>query len=298
MSSSETEIVSRSRGRTAYHYAVFRFVPDPIREEFINVALVLTDDRGEYSRLEFNPHTKTRMSQMGAEAFHDRLVDYFERLRSNFDTAGRQTLSPGLTQPTLSRNLLEEWATEHGSLLHMTPIRVFLAENPDEAFDGLYQRYVGGRRPPVVSDAVTESVAPEEERGTLVNSFVSALRHRRNFDSDRILRDQEFLGRTRHHWLDVIVSGNGAGPSFAHALPFRSREEKHLFLHRGAILDAAEDSSPESVKLALYQDPPIERADLLKETSALLFDRGVRLYRTSQLDDAAELFESRLFDSH
>src|SRR5437016_6135928 len=111
MSSSDMRIVENHARRTAYHYAVFRFVPDPIREEFINVALVLTDDGGEYSRLEFNPHTKTRMSQMGAEALHDRLVDYFERLKSNYDTAGRQVLDPALTPPKLSRSVLEEWAT-------------------------------------------------------------------------------------------------------------------------------------------------------------------------------------------
>jgi hypothetical protein len=132
----------------------------------------------------------------------------------------------------------------------------------------------------------------------VVNTFVGSLRRIGNFDINRVQRDQGFRGRQRHHWLDVVVAGNGAGTSFAHALPFRSREVKHLFLHRGAVLDAAEDSQPESVKLALYQDPPIDRADLLKETSALLIDRGVRLFRTSELVEAAELFESRLFDGH
>jgi hypothetical protein len=298
MSSERREAEQRGPG-AAYHYAVFRFMPDPIREEFINVALALTDDQGEYSRLEFNPHTKTRLSQMGAEAYHDRLVEYFERLKANFDTAGHQVLDPALTAPKLSRSVLEEWTTEHGSLLRLTPIRVFLADHPDEAFQELYQRYVGGRRPPSsVVEVGTEMVPPEEERGVVVNDFVSALRRMRNFDVNRVKRDQGFRGRARHHWLDIVVSGNGDGPSFAHVLPFRSREVKHLFLHRGAILDAAEDSHPQSVKLALYQDPPADRTDLLKETSTLLIDRGVQLFRALDIENAAELFEARLIDRH
>jgi hypothetical protein len=137
-----------------------------------------------------------------------------------------------------------------------------------------------------------------EDRGDVVNDFISALRRMRNFDVNRVKRDQGFRGRARHHWLDIVVSGNGEGPSFAHVLPFRSREVKHLFLHRGAILDAAEDSHPESVKLALYQDPPADRTDLLKETSTLLIDRGVQLFRSLDIENAAELFETRLIDRH
>ena len=103
----------------------------------------------------------------------------------------------------------------------------------------------------------TEMIAPEEERGSLVNSFVVALRHRRNFDPD------PHPARSGISWphspplprRDRFRPWRGSVIRSCSSLP-KSRRE-HLFLHPGAILDAAEDSTAQSVKLALYQDPPV-----------------------------------------
>jgi len=146
--------------------------------------------------------------------------------------------------------------------------------------------------------AIDEALAPEEERRAMVGEFVRVLARMKNFDPERVRRDQPFEGLTRHHWLDVVVGGNGDGPSFAHALPFRTRETKHLFLHRGAVLDAADDVGSHSLKLALYDEPPADRTDLLSETNQLLAAHDVRLFRRGELNDAARLFDSRLFDGN
>src|SRR5438046_2824255 len=93
------------RPKGVHYYSVFRFMPDPIREEFINVAVAMTDEAGRYSRLEFNSRIKTRLDHMGAGEYHAGLVSYFQRLKANYDVAGSQVLSPGLTLPALSKEL-------------------------------------------------------------------------------------------------------------------------------------------------------------------------------------------------
>src|SRR5256885_12287297 len=91
-----------------YHYTVLRFVPDPIREEFLNVGLALVDDGGRYSRFGFNTHIERRLGLLGAKRYAGPLVRYLNEFAQGYDVAGVQladafrTKSP-LTPATIGR---------------------------------------------------------------------------------------------------------------------------------------------------------------------------------------------------
>jgi hypothetical protein len=136
---------------------------------------------------------------------------------------------------------------------------------------------------------------PERERRALRVAFLSELRRLPNFSDTRIRVNQRFAGLRAHHWIDVVIIDGGGGPSaLAHGLPFNAVEEREIYVHRGTILDAAIDSAPATIRLALYNDPPAERAPLLDETAAVLRDQSISLVRRQDLQLAARQFDARL----
>ncbi len=287
---SSVEIRQPSVPTTTYYYTVFRFVPDPIREEFINVALAVTDETGQYSRLEFNRRIDARLKILGAEKQGKGVLRFLEDLADQFDVAGRQALMEFVrTKPALEPGLLREWAEGFVTSIRLTPPKVFLADDGERAFDQLYRRLVAKvRQPP------DEKVASEAERGYLRRMFVHALRRLPNFSSERIRIGQPFRGLRAEHWVDVVVVGLQTPIAFAHALPFNAADARDVFLHRGTVLDAASDSPRDGIRLALYEDPPAERDELLNETRIILADVGVQLFRKVDIPLAAHRFEERL----
>jgi hypothetical protein len=274
---------------STFYYTIFRFVPDPIREEFINVALALTDDAGQYSKLEFNHRIEERLKILGAEGQGKGLLRFLEDLADQFDVAGTQALMEFVrTKPALQPSILQEWADAFGTSIRATAPKVFLADDAETAFDELYRRLVARVRQPR-----GEQVPSEAERGQLRRTFVHALRKLPNFSSERIRIGQPFRGIRGEHWVDVVVVGQDLPTSFAHALPFNAADPRDVFLHRGTVLDAASDSR-EGLRLALYDDPPAPRRELLSETGVILADVGVQLIRRSDIPAAAHRFDEQL----
>jgi Protein of unknown function (DUF3037) len=272
------------------YYTVFRFVPDPIREEFINVALAVTDDAGQYSRLDFNHRIEQRLRILGAEKQGPGLLRFLEDLVDQFDVGGAQALMEFVrTKPALQPTVLQSWADAFATSVRLTPPRVFLADNADMAFDQLYRRLVGK-----VRQARGERVPSEAERGQLRRGFIHALRGLPNFSSERVQVGRPFRGLKAEHWIDVVVVGQEMPTAFAHALPFNAADARDIFLHRGTVFDAASDSPQGGIRLALYDDPPAERDMLLTETREILAGVGVELFRKSDTAVAAHRFEENL----
>jgi len=274
------------------YYTVFRFIPDPIREEFINVALAVTDDAGRYSRLEFNHRIEQRLRILGAEKQGQGLLRFLEDLSDQFDIAGQQALMEFVrTKPALGPNILQDWAEAFATSVRLTPPRVFLADDGDKAFEQLYRRLVGRMRQP--RDV---SLPSEAERGQLRSSFIRALRKLENFSTERVRIGQPFRGLRAEHWVDVVVVGEELPTAFAHALPLNAVDARDIFLHRGTILDTASDSAQGGIRLALYDDPPAERNAILNETRTILGEVGVELYRKADIPAAAHRFEENLLE--
>jgi hypothetical protein len=272
-------------------------VPDSIREEFVNVGVIVVDAGGAYSRLKITDELENRLRCVGALRYAHQVESFFGDLAATYDVAGAQLIAELRTHPPLEPRLLADMAGRFASIIRFTPARVFLAADPNEAFDDLYQRHV--RR---VRERVTTTHEPyrepERERRTLRDAFLSELRRQRNFSDSRIRVDQPFAGLRAHHWVDVVIVNGPTGPSaLAHSLPFNALEEKDIYVHRGTILDAAIDSAPNTTRIALYNDPPAGRESLLRETAAIFQDQAIQLFRRPDLQLAAQQFDAKLLSS-
>ena len=63
--------------RNAYHYSIIRFVPNPVREEALNLGVVLIGAEGQFGHYRMLARIKSRMRLL-APRFDPRLVDSFE----------------------------------------------------------------------------------------------------------------------------------------------------------------------------------------------------------------------------
>jgi hypothetical protein len=268
---------------------LIRVLPDPLREEFVNVGLAITDEKAQYARLRFTPRLEGRLRGLGAAHLASGLTDYLGAIQSSYDVAGSQLIEALRTQPTLDSDVLQAWTGEFASLVRLSLPRVFLAPDPDVAFERLYKKLVSPQ-----PSRETNPKLPEIERGRLRRGFVRSLRKLANFSDERIQVNQPFHGKHAEHWLDVVVVGDGAPAAFAHALPMNAASIRDVFLHRGALVEAAQDADPSAIRLGLYSDAPSSRADLLKETQEVLGGAGVQLFREEDLPAAVEMFSEPL----
>lgn len=276
---------------TAYTYSVFRVVPDPVRGEFANIGLVMVDDHGEYSKLIFNYRIQTRVRALGGRRLVQPVLRELGDISSSYDVSGPQSSDSLRLLPSITVEDIRTWATDRGGILRMTAPRVVVADEPDVAFEGIYQRYVRGAADPDSRVRIT----PEAERAQLRDRFIRAISRLQNFDSSRVRVGSAVQGVRAHHWLDVAVVGEQIATAFAHAIPMRSTDDRALFTNRGLVLEAADDWPVGAPKIALYDDPLEERRDLFDETSGLMESAGVRLINPAALADAVRLFEEPLW---
>lgn len=143
---------------------------------------------------------------------------------------------------------------------------MFLARDPDEAFQSVYKRYVRG----VAQVSEGRHLTPEVERSLLRDRFVRALKHLGNFDTDRVRVGTAVQGEKAHHWLDIAIVGHGIPTAFAHAIPLQATDDRLAFMHRGLVLEAAGDMPRQVPKLALYDDPPGQPSRTLRRDADAL----------------------------
>lgn len=134
--------------REVYHYSILRFVPNPVREEALNLGVMLIRDEGGYADYRMLARIKTRI-RVAAPGFDIRLLESFEAdLRSLIGGVGFQRRL-GASQALIVQDLVR-LADTHANQIQFTDPRVYLTEEPDKALDDLFVEFVRPRRTHVV----------------------------------------------------------------------------------------------------------------------------------------------------
>lgn len=251
------------------------------------------DDEASYSKLEFNYRIQSRLAAFGAARLCQPVLDELGAIKAAYDVAGSQLRPELQTQPPVTKQILHEWALERGGIVRLSAPRVFLARDPDEAFQSVYKRYVRG----VAQVSEGRHLTPEVERSLLRDRFVRALKHLGNFDTDRVRVGTAVQGEKAHHWLDIAIVGHGIPTAFAHAIPLQATDDRLAFMHRGLVLEAAGDMPRQVPKLALYDDPPDSRRGLFDETRTLLDAANVEMVSLASQEAAAARFDAALWQA-
>jgi hypothetical protein len=280
------------------YYSLLRFLPDPNRDEPVNVGLFLVDEGGTWARFRIRV-PKTRLDAMGRREDVGAIEHWAETIQEAYETDGDIGFS---RSGRLSVDTLADWAREFGGLLRVTPPRVALNPSLEELWHELFTRYVGRSRRLGANEVRALSVAPPvtgaHETRQLVEGLLETIGHWRAFDATRVVRDQPFPGLRSSHVADVAIM-NGAVTAVAQAIPLVHGSESEIIQTRALLVDAAIDLPTEVTKLAIYDDPPAERVELLEGTRAVLAEIGrnrtVELVPRRTFDALGVRFEGRFF---
>lgn len=279
--------------RVAY-YSILRFVPDPLRDEPINVGLFIVSEDGEWAR--FDVHVpKTRLIAVNRRSDAERIEEWARTLKEQFDVGGLRGLFDD--RGRISRSVLDEWAQSFSASLRVTEPRVAVEQDLDVLWVELFKRLVrvGSRREPAAA-ADRRRIGATTEKREIVRAFVGAAKRWPTFDPTRLHYGKSFEGRKAAHFADLaIVNGHVTG--IMQALPLAAGSAYEVISTRALLLDAAVDLDPDVVKLALYRDPPSDRRDMLAETRSILVDarRSIRLVSTRSFDSLAPQLANTLF---
>jgi hypothetical protein len=125
----------------AFRYAIVRYVPDPVREEQINVGVVVARDDPPYFGARFLRTTQTgRLKRLGPTSD----FRFIRELAAEMSASEGARLIGGPWDLAALEAAVSEWA----NTIQFSTLRTALHERPDLLIDTLYARYVADPRPP------------------------------------------------------------------------------------------------------------------------------------------------------
>ncbi|MBI3970936.1 MAG: DUF3037 domain-containing protein [Chloroflexi bacterium] len=264
-----------------FFYSVVRIVPDPIKDEAINVGVVVTPVEGEGGRMRTHlggpVRSRIRAVQPGYnfEALCWSLQDLESAL--GIDRRIRLGEAPG---PFAGPALLEAVAQRLGNQLQLTEPRRFLAPTIEQAVDRLFSRYVTWRLPRRRRGARLTHAALRDQILQVVVAWESPGVH---VEPGGVL-----AGRKATHPVDIVIS-NGHPRAALFAVPTYRGDDELPYLYRDRIPtivhDAPEDVHVYAVLPDLSEPVEAHERQFAEETRRLLSELPrTHTLEVSQLD--------------
>ena len=145
-----------------YYYAVVRVVPDPIKDEAINIGVVVVDSKRHEGTMQVNQKVRTRIKHLQSNYPFDDLERSIADLR---DALGLDVqLGYGESErPTPTFELLRDIAERLNNQLQLTMPQRYIASSLDDAARRLFKRYVARRLPsPEKEESLTHASLKEK----------------------------------------------------------------------------------------------------------------------------------------
>ncbi len=278
--------------RVAY-YSILRFVPDPLRDEPINVGLFAVSDDGQWARFEAKA-PRTRLAAIRCRDDAERIEEWAASLKERFDLGGHRGLFDD--RGRISREVLDEWSRSFSAALRVTEPRVGVDPDLDTLWSDLFSRLVRTPARERTMVAANRQVTAAAERKQVVQAFVSTAQKWPTFDEGRLRYGLPFRGKKASHYADLAIL-NGHVTGVMQGLPLASGDEREIVSTRAMLIDAAVDLDKAVVKLALYRDPPSHRADLLLQSRSVLREarQGIRVVSTREFPRLESELANTLF---
>lgn len=263
-----------------YSYAVSRFVPDPIRNEPVNIGVIVVDtETGKTDRRFLRNLRSLRPRCPGAD------LKFLESVIRSIRVADM----PGGTAD------LEDLARRHTNSLQFTPPRAVVAPSLEDSLQIAFKAYIG-------EDAVqTKQARPKSPRHLLLQGIDSALSGA-GIVGDAVARRPTFGGRRGRFTPDRSVSAAG-GTVALHAISFeletRTRVVSALRDAKALAVDfedarAKKDDLECTIVVEPPQGGPQEGAESYAQARAHLKDRGCSVIQRSDLVRCAKQIGRRL----
>jgi hypothetical protein len=184
----------------SYRFSVVRYVPDPIRDERINIGVVVViGDAVEARFLQPNQSVRLKRFRGGGDF---RFLRALERRinRAAEDGQLQLDLDSAIWTPSTLRAAVREW----GGVIQFAPLRGGIVREGEPPIDALFERYVVV---PKVASSRQDRQTLRARVGRTLRRVVSEKYPRRD-SSKWVQRDRYVGGRLEDHQFDYVV-GNG-----------------------------------------------------------------------------------------
>ncbi|MNW33494.1 hypothetical protein D3C74_104570 [compost metagenome] len=121
-----------------YKYSVIRYVPDELREEFINIGMIVHSPELQYVDIKFTKNFR-RVTAFDDEIDIDFLKIVLEGIREGLT---RSTISGLSAEELLDINFIEKKTFYYANQIQFSPTVVFSSNNIEHDFEDLFRTYV------------------------------------------------------------------------------------------------------------------------------------------------------------
>lgn len=258
---------------TAYQYAVLQYVPDPVRQESVNVGVVVTAPGSNTAEVRvLKTQDTARLKWLGFK-------DDVGFLHDVADDLARPNPSNSVTVTDVLTSAHQEWA----GTIRVTDLRAALHDDPRDLCEELYGRYVANPR--------TRRQPAYRDRRQARRKVTTALRER--LPRDAVKPHVKVPGHYETHPFDLgLYNGHllHAVAAFSFEAPDREALQTEVSAYAWAISDVHHVSPylPVTVVTIGSDSRRLDHAERMYR------DLGARLIREGHIDEWARGVASEL----
>lgn len=119
---------------TMLSYSIVRYVPDPRREEFLNVGLIVVSDDDSFAECRFTTDWR-RARRFGAEN-----LSFLKQVAGQIEDFAQEQRDVLIGPSSVTQ--LEKFSSEWQNAIQFSPPRTSVHPNPSELVDRLFEQYV------------------------------------------------------------------------------------------------------------------------------------------------------------
>ena len=200
-----------------YLYSVIRFVPDPVRGEFVNIgALVGSEESSEWEVRQIENPIRAR--QMDDQKVLDAAWSFIDEVGRWIDQYHASLESLFNAQVELSESWMQQLYDEHRNIVQLSPPAPILAESTEEALERIFDLMV---------------VDPSRRRFPYKKKHAALVAARRSYSRHNVRKGQGLhervvlLAEPHRECLDFAVT-NGRVAQLAHTWSFQVPDQDKL----------------------------------------------------------------------
>jgi hypothetical protein len=124
-----------------FYYSVVKFVPHPVREESLNIGVVLISEGGEYSNYQFTDAYRAKLKALAPDVLPATVQRFIEDFQTRFPRSQPPQLQfdSGHESPI---SVLKELAGRSATQTRLTPPRAVNVDRPEETLKELFEEFV------------------------------------------------------------------------------------------------------------------------------------------------------------
>ncbi len=273
----------------SFKFSVIRVVPDPVKDEGINVGAIVVSEDGKSGDFLYNSRFRTRVSRLKRDFPYDAALASLRDVATFIGIESQLAFGGKPVNGNLHERLRVAVQNFEGQI-QLTEPAPYRAVNLKTAVQEIYQRYVTKRLPSARRVLPPSSAQMKAKIWQTVRTWSE-----KNLTVEKggLLRGQN----ARHHADFVIKNGKPRGAIFA--LPASEDERAMTFLYRDSLPTIADDMGDDFLILGVLPDGDVGLADktseFVAETRKLLDSYArVEVADLSNLEELEDHFVKRL----